>query len=630
MPVHGSDLYSDVFSIIRELKLMSMNDDRPTKNVSVGTDTLSFKTEQTLVGDSLDRERRLPVILSLSKLRSSPRQSLENLNEKRLDSVKQNFGLPEQRETISSKQETLIKKLDSMIMENPIKIKEDIVIDPKVEALMKDLEKSPNLPRKSDLKKGISFEDVKSLSLKRISGPKAPAEKNPLKLLIQQEQQEQRKIAGEKSMIRSDTLVVDNPTLQTLTPSQKSPKPDSSQKIPLKLDIDSSALETRGNSSSPPSPISKTPKLTELMIQQIEEQKNLSNHRRMTDFKGPQYPWNQLNDLEPQTFTGEVDKYMKFISQYISEPQFCDKRADLDTKKTGQGYWFLLNICKFPSEAFSIRLLTIKDVDPEIKRYLLKDNAVYSAFNMILSKLGPHLKNRDKWTWISNAIPVQPNRGADIDIILSDPIPFVVASKELKTDDMNNLYRLLDFNGTSFSLISYLSLDQSIFEASNQYNPLLNDFIEANCYHWMNKAWQPIIKLKSEKWIDTFSEDIHKLAIPFIIQRFFRMTYSRYGLDVLKSLIFKYCVIPAFQSGKVTVPELTESSKKKFQQGVERLIKSNTTSAYIPKVSDKTFQFKGVSIEVANVLKNHNFIRYSRLVETSLVIELLSLQHMYS
>ena len=607
------DIYDEVFSIINELKMIALKDEaKQYKHTMTGPDVrMDFQHIETSTTESLQnlhsqkkelqhietntteslQNLKVPMILNMGNLRMSPKGSIENIihSEPKLTQSTKSLHNP------SHKQEQLMKKMDSQIMEHPVTTKEDYYVDPKIETLMR--ESQANLTKPKPLaKKSSSFEDLKNLtgSLKR-------TKQSPLKVQIQPTQE------TNPGMLRSDTLVIENPTMNHISNKH--------------LD--------KVEEQPPFSPSAKTPKLNELMIQQFQEQKNLSNQRRMSDYKSLGYPWNSLYDLEPQKFPGDVEKYMKYITQFITEPQLTIRKADLDTKKPSQGFWYLLNICKFPPETFSVRLLTVREIDPEIKRHLLKDNVVYTAFNLLLTKIGPYLKDREKWAWICYAVPPMENHGTDLDLILNDPLPFVIAAKELKLSDMKDLYRLLDFNGTSFGLISYLLLDSAVFEKSHQYYLFVQDFIEANVFYWMNKAWSSIIKLKADKWFDTFCDEAGKVAIPYITQRFFRMIKLRYGIDFLKEMIINYCVSPAFIHGKLPVPELTEPQKKKFQAAIDKLLKTPTTSSYTPKLSDSSFQFSSVNRDIANLIKNNNFIRYCRLIETSLVLETIALQHSY-
>ena len=347
-------------------------------------------------------------------------------------------------------------------------------------------------------------------------------------------------------------------------------------------------------------------------------------HPRLNDFKNPQHPWNNLYDLEPQPMNGDVDKF-----KYITEPQLITRKSDLDIHNSRQSLWYLLNFCKFPAETFSIRLLTIKDIDPEIKRYVIKDNTAYTAFSLFLTKLGPFLQDREKWNWICYAIPVQMVRGTDLDHILNDPLPFIIAAKTLNLPDMKELYRLLDFNGCSFGLISYITQDKSAFEAKNPYYPLVRDFIESHVFLWMNKVWYGIIKQEPEKWIKLFCQNVLRIPIPYVMHRFCRVVKSRYGIEFLADLLFNFCVIPAYVHSGEPVPRLSEKKIKKFQSTIEKLLKS-TNTIYTKNMADDTFKFVTLSPEISDLIKNYNFIKYCRLLETSLVLETIALQHTYS
>eukprot|EP00835_Amoeboradix_gromovi_P001781 NODE_89_length_21810_cov_0.170098.p2 type:complete len:628 gc:universal NODE_89_length_21810_cov_0.170098:12510-14393(+) len=622
-------IFQDTFSIIAELQTIASEKGSKTfKNAYVGSDgQTEFKNEYAATDTAT--ERKIPIILSMGNLRMSARGSIENFNSP--ESLK--IENEQTRLKKINPPEVLIRKLDSMIMDSPIKSAEDYNNDPKFEVIIsenKDLQ-SGNLKKS----KSSSLDELKKLSLRKIKGTFMSNVKSPLKAQVEQKSRNQK-------INRSDTLVIANPTLSNLSGNillSRDPthmnninidaERDKSFKVPeTDTTVSSVDMQAHARKTELLSP-SKTPKLTELMIQQFEDQKNLIHNRRMTDYKGPQYPWNNLFDLEPQHFIGDIDKYIKYITQYIASPQLTTKKSDIDVKKPYQGFWFLLNICKFPAEAFPIRLLTTKDINPEIKRHLLKDNAVYTSFNFLLTKIGPFLPNRETWTWICYAIPVQPSHGFDIDTILSDPLPFIVAAKEFNLPEMKDLYKLLDLNGSSFGLISYITLDISVFDIKHAYYPLVHDFIEANVYYWMNKVWLPILKLKHEKWLDGFCDEITKVAIPYIIHRFFRVINSRYGLLFLKNIIFNFCINPTYNTSKTAVPDMTEGNKKKLNSAIEKLLRSSMTSNYIPKLNDSSFTFKLASQEITDIVKNFNFIKYSRLVETSLVIETLALQHFY-
>ena len=361
----------------------------------------------------------------------------------------------------------------------------------------------------------------------------------------------------------------------------------------------------------------------ELTSQIVQNTVVLKSNLPTNSYDSPSHPWNLLYDLQAQIITTNISKF-----KTKTEPQAVTRKADLNVDNPHHSLWYLLNICKFPSSTFSIRLLTIKDIDPEIKRYILRDTLAQLSYKRFIINLDPYLHLRNNWSWICYAVPPQAVRGQDVDHIVNDPIPFIIAAEVLNMGEVKELYRLLDFHGCSFGLISYLTLNLPVFDMKHPYYILIKDFIESYVFLWMNKVWFPIVKTKSDKWLDSFCTRVLQIPIPYIIQRLFRIIKLRHGIGFLTDLVVRYCIAPAYDHLNLEPLKLSLKSRNKLEKTVMKVLKSKKSN-YAKNLADDSFKFKMPTPVVFDLVKEQNFIKYCRLIETSLVLETVVLEHSY-